>query len=154
MIEQFAKTGHITDATTNPLFVAQAGLSGDPAYQSLVDSAVEYACGSSCEIDWDNMDMPSAESACADFTALAMDALAVQLGSKITQIVDGYVSTEVDPRLSFDTEETLVRARRIIEMYEEVRLAFYETLCDWQAILSVLIYLCSFSSASPAPASS
>ena len=33
--------------------------------------------------------------------------------------ISGYVSTEVDPRLSFDTEESLVRARRIIQMYEE-----------------------------------
>jgi len=32
VIEEFAKTGYITDATTNPLFVSQAGLSGDPVY--------------------------------------------------------------------------------------------------------------------------
>jgi len=30
IVEQFAATGYITDATTNPLFVSQAGLSGDP----------------------------------------------------------------------------------------------------------------------------
>ena len=32
VIEDYAKTGYITDATTNPLFVSQAGLSGDPTY--------------------------------------------------------------------------------------------------------------------------
>ena len=32
VIEEYAKTGFITDATTNPLFVSQAGLSGDPMY--------------------------------------------------------------------------------------------------------------------------
>jgi len=32
VIEELAKTGYITDATTNPLFVSQAGLSGDPVY--------------------------------------------------------------------------------------------------------------------------
>lgn len=32
VIEEYAKTGLITDATTNPLFVSQAGLSGDPTY--------------------------------------------------------------------------------------------------------------------------
>jgi hypothetical protein len=32
VIEEYAKTGYITDATTNPLFVSQAGLSGDPTY--------------------------------------------------------------------------------------------------------------------------
>ena len=66
------------------------------------------------------MDDPSFASSCSDFTALAMDALAVKLGSTISALVPGYVSTEVDPRLSFDTEETLVRARRIVSMYEEV----------------------------------
>ena len=50
VIEAFAKTGCITDATTNPLFVAQAGLSGDPDYQAMVDYAVNYAVGSSCEV--------------------------------------------------------------------------------------------------------
>ena len=38
--------------------------------------------------------------------------------SEISQKVKGYVSTEVDPRLSFDTAESIVRARRIIAMYE------------------------------------
>ena len=42
----------------------------------------------------------------------------VNLGKAIAGIVKGYVSTEVDPRLSFDKEESLVRARRIIAMYE------------------------------------
>lgn len=32
VIEEYAQTGFITDATTNPLFVSQAGLSGDPTY--------------------------------------------------------------------------------------------------------------------------
>jgi Transaldolase/Fructose-6-phosphate aldolase len=47
VIEEYAKTGYITDATTNPLFVSQAGLSGDPTYaevcrmMSIVTIAVE-----------------------------------------------------------------------------------------------------------------
>jgi transaldolase len=51
---------------------------------------------------------------------LAMDKLSVNFGAEITKIVPGYVSTEVDARLSFDTEETIRRARRIIELYREV----------------------------------
>ena len=47
-----------------------------------------------------------------------MDRLAVELGLEIVKIVPGYVSTEVDIRASFDTAESLRRARRIIEMYE------------------------------------
>jgi transaldolase len=39
---------------------------------------------------------------------------------EITKIVPGYVSTEVDARLSFDTEATLAKARKIIELYKEV----------------------------------
>jgi transaldolase len=42
--------------------------------------------------------------------------LQVNLGLEIASLVSGYVSTEVDPRLSFDTDESLVRARRIIAM--------------------------------------
>lgn len=48
------------------------------------------------------------------------DKLAVNFGAEITKIVPGYVSTEVDARLSFDTEATLAKARRIIELYKEV----------------------------------
>ena len=47
-----------------------------------------------------------------------MDRLAVELGLEITKLVPGYVSTEVDIRASFDTAESLRRARRIIAMYE------------------------------------
>lgn len=46
--------------------------------------------------------------------------LAVNFGVEISKLVPGYVSTEVDARLSFDVEATLFRARRIIKMYEEL----------------------------------
>ena len=48
------------------------------------------------------------------------DKLAVNFGAEITKIVPGYVSTEVDARLSFDTEATVAKARKIIELYKEV----------------------------------
>lgn len=35
------------------------------------------------------------------------------------QLVPGYVSTEIDARLSFDTNESIKRAKRIISLYEE-----------------------------------
>jgi len=50
---------------------------------------------------------------------LAMDRLSVAFGLEILKIVPGYVSTEVDARLSFDAEHSIKRARRIIKMYEE-----------------------------------
>lgn len=48
----------------------------------------------------------------------ALDAVAVEIGSEISALVPGYVSTEVSARLSFDREATLVRARSLIERYD------------------------------------
>ena len=47
-----------------------------------------------------------------------MDKLSVNFGVEILTLVEGYVSTEVDARLSFDTEATLERAHNIIALYE------------------------------------
>ncbi len=47
------------------------------------------------------------------------DKLAVNIGIEITKIVPGYVSTEVDARLSFDKEGSIAKARRIIDLYKE-----------------------------------
>ena len=76
VIKEYADTGFITDATTNPLFVSQAGSSGDPVYQKLVDDAVEFALASD-ESDEDSI------------VALAIDRLAVNLGASIASIVKG-----------------------------------------------------------------
>jgi transaldolase len=46
--------------------------------------------------------------------------LAVNFGLEISKLVPGYVSTEVDARLSFNTQATIDRARRIIRMYKEL----------------------------------
>ena len=103
VIAKYADTGLITDATTNPLFVAQAGTSGDARYVAFVDAAIAYA---------------KEHAGDEDVVALAMDRLAVELGLEIVKLVPGYVSTEVDIRASFDTDESVRRARRIIAMYE------------------------------------
>jgi transaldolase len=107
IIEKYAKTGFITDATTNPLFVSQAGLSGDPVYATMVNDAVSFALASNEKDDESTV-------------ALAIDRLAVNLGYAISKIVKGYISTEVNPKLSFDTEKSVLRARRIIAMYNEM----------------------------------
>jgi transaldolase len=54
----------------------------------------------------------------AKVTKLAFENLAVAFGKKILQIIPGRVSTEVDARLSFDTEATIAQARSIIQKYE------------------------------------
>jgi len=46
-----------------------------------------------------------------------MDRLLVRFGREILSIIPGRVSTEVDARLSFDTQATLARAERIAAMY-------------------------------------
>jgi len=48
-----------------------------------------------------------------------MDKLAVNFGTEITKIVPGVVSTEVDARLSFDTEAMIAKARVLIGLYAE-----------------------------------
>lgn len=93
------------DATTNPSLIFKAAML--PEYQGLVDDAIAYAKAAPDLSDSDRL-------------GLAMDKLAVNFGAEITKIVPGYVSTEVDARLSFDTEATLHRARRIIALYQEM----------------------------------
>lgn len=85
------------DATTNPSLIYKAAQL--PQYAHLIDNAISYGKGD---------------------LSLIMDKLAVNFGTEITKIVPGYVSTEVDARLSFDTEATIAKARKIIELYKEV----------------------------------
>jgi transaldolase len=90
------------DATTNPSLIYKAALM--PAYRPMVDAAVAYAREHAAE--------PS------ERVTLAWDRCLVSFGVEILKHVPGYVSTEVDARLSFDVEGSVDRARRIIAMYE------------------------------------
>lgn len=90
------------DATTNPSLIYTA--SQDPKYASLVDDAIAY--GKTQLTDKSGQ------------LAKAMDKLAVNFGLKILEIVPGRVSTEVDARLSFDTEAAVIKARELIALYE------------------------------------
>jgi transaldolase len=94
------------DATTNPSLITAAA--NMPAYSSIVDDVLLEAKKDS----GDN----------ADDKAVAGEAfkrLAVAFGKKILEIVPGRVSTEVDARLSYDTEKTIQQAHDIIAMYEK-----------------------------------
>ncbi|CAN0563792.1 unnamed protein product, partial [Laminaria digitata] len=53
-----------------------------------------------------------------DRVEVAMDKLSVNFGLEILKIVPGYVSTEVDARLSYDTEATVAKGRSIIALYK------------------------------------
>ncbi|NOQ64893.1 MAG: transaldolase [Methyloprofundus sp.] len=93
------------DATTNPSLITAAAQM--PEYQSVVDDTLTAARASL-----------GASAAAADVVALAFDRLAVSFGLKILEIVPGRVSTEVDARLSYDTEATLAKGRDLIAQYE------------------------------------
>lgn len=60
----------------------------------------------------------------ADVNALkgsknAADEFAVRVGSQIVALVPGVISTEVDARLSFDTQATIAKAEKLIELYDK-----------------------------------
>lgn len=58
------------------------------------------------------------ESGTIDSYENLIDTIVVELGCRILDLIEGRVSTEVDARLSFDTEATLSKARRLIHLYE------------------------------------
>jgi transaldolase len=93
------------DATTNPSLLAAAAQM--PQYSKIVDDTL---------LDAKKQLGDHADD--AKVTKLAFENLAVAFGKKILQIVPGRVSTEVDARLSFDTEGTMAQARSIIQKYE------------------------------------
>jgi transaldolase len=92
-----------TDATTNPSLIAAAAQK--PEYQSIVDGVLHKAREAN----------PGATDEAV--AKAAFKSLAVAFGLKILEIVPGRVSTEVDARLSFDTEGSLAAARDIIAQY-------------------------------------
>ena len=101
-IAQIKATG-AQDCTTNPSLILKAA--SKPEYALLMDEAVAYAV--------------QHEKAAEARVELALDKLAVNFGAALTRIVPGYVSTEVDARLSFDTAGTLRRGERLIALYRE-----------------------------------
>ncbi|CAK4077668.1 unnamed protein product [Aphanomyces euteiches] len=91
------------DATTNPSLLFKAAQM--PQYADLVTEAIAYGKGLTGVTEEERL-------------GHIIDQLSVNFGRKILEIVPGYVSTEVDARLSFDTESTIERAHRIIDMYK------------------------------------
>ena len=91
------------DATTNPSLILSA--SALPQYVPLIDDAVAYAKSKSADKTQQLID--------------AEDKLAVNIGLEILKIVPGRISTEVDARLSYDTQATVEKARKLIALYNE-----------------------------------
>jgi len=94
-----------TDSTTNPSLIAAAAEM--PAYAPIVDDVLMQAREEAGSLASDQQ-----------VAALAFKSLAVAFGLKILAIVPGRVSTEVDARLSYDTQKTMEQARDIIAQYD------------------------------------
>src|SRR5580692_12625202 len=96
---------HPQDATTNPSLITAAAQM--PQYQPIVDGVLKDARNELGE--------GATDQAVAN---LAFKRLAVAFGKKILAIIPGRVSTEVDARLSYDTEKSIEMAREIIGQYD------------------------------------
>jgi transaldolase len=94
------------DATTNPsLILAAAQI---PTYQELIDRSLR-----------ESRAVMGSDAGADAVVREALDEICVTFGKEILKIVPGRVSTEVDARLSYDTEATIAKARRIIELYSQ-----------------------------------
>ncbi len=109
------------DATTNPTLILRAAKL--PAYQHLID-----------EIKSSYPDLSTADK---------MDHLLVKFGMEILKIIPGRVSTEIDAKLSFDIEDSVMRARKIIDLYQKQGIGKDRVLikiaATWEGIQSAKI---------------
>lgn len=96
-IKRFAPT----DATTNPTLLLKAAQSADS--QPLLQDAIAWAKNNGFNGD--------------DFLQRCTEKFTVGIGREISRIIPGRVSTEVDARLSFDTQAMIDKARHLIDLY-------------------------------------
>ncbi|KXI21630.1 transaldolase [Photobacterium sanguinicancri] len=91
------------DATTNPSLILKAAQIAE--YAPLIDASIAYAKTQSDD------KAQQVQDTC--------DMLAVSIGKEILNVVPGRISTEVDARLSYDTEGSITKARQLIKMYND-----------------------------------
>ena len=110
------------DATTNPSLILSA--SALPQYAPLIDEALAYAKAQSADKAQQLID--------------AEDKLAVNIGLEILKIVPGRISTEVDARLSYDTQATVEKSRKLIALYNAAGISndriLIKIASTWQGI--------------------
>ena len=110
------------DATTNPSLILSA--SALPQYAPLIDEAIAYAKAQSADKAQQLID--------------GEDKLAVNIGLEILKIVPGRISTEVDARLSYDTQATVEKARKLIALYNAAGISndriLIKIASTWQGI--------------------
>jgi len=113
------------DATTNPsLILAAAQI---PTYQNLIDTALR-----------ESRAVIGADAPAEEVVLEALDEICVIFGREILKLVPGRVSTEVDARLSFDTEATITKARKLIGLYQAAGIGTDRVLikvaANWEGI--------------------
>lgn len=96
------KTFQPVDATTNPSLILKAAQSEE--YQALIDETLQ-----SLRSDYQG---EALVDACSDY-------LTVNIGTEISKLIPGRISTEVDARLSFNTQATIEKAHQLIKLYAE-----------------------------------
>ena len=110
------------DATTNPSLILNAAQI--PEYRKLIDDAVTWAKQQSNDRAQQIVD--------------ATDKLAVNIGLEILKLVPGRISTEVDARLSYDTDASIAKAKRIIKLYNDAGISndriLIKLASTWQGI--------------------
>jgi transaldolase len=109
------------DATTNPTLILRAAKL--PSYQHLID-----------EVKSTYSDLSTDDK---------MDHLLVKFGMEILKIIPGRVSTEIDAELSFDIEDSVLRARKIIDLYKsngiDTNRVLIKIAATWEGIQSAKI---------------
>ncbi|MFZ4833565.1 transaldolase [Rouxiella sp. Mn2063] len=110
------------DATTNPSLILNAAQI--PEYRKLIDDAIAWAREQSSDRDQQIID--------------TADKLAVNIGLEILKLVPGRISTEVDARLSYDTEASIAKAHRLIKLYNDAGISndriLIKLASTWQGI--------------------
>ncbi|RRZ88162.1 transaldolase [Erwinia sp. 198] len=110
------------DATTNPSLILNA--SQIPEYRRLIDEAVTWAREQTSNKE--------------EQIQYAADMLNVKIGLEILKLVPGRISTEVDARLSYDTEGSINKARALIKLYNDAGISndriLIKLASTWQGI--------------------
>ena len=110
------------DATTNPSLILNAAQI--PEYRKLIDEAISWAREQNGSKD--------------ELISLVSDKLAVNIGLEILKLIPGRISTEVDARLSYDTEGSIAKARSLIKLYNDAGISndriLIKLASTWQGI--------------------
>ncbi|MCF7965160.1 transaldolase [Methylobacter sp. Wu8] len=118
------------DATTNPSLITAAAQM--PQYQGIVDDTLKGA-----------RETLGKDASAAQVATLAFERLAVSFGKKILEVIPGRVSTEVDARLSYDTDASVRVGRELIAMYEALGVSRERVLikiaATWEGIQAAAV---------------